>query len=649
MKKILILILLPFYLFAWQMEADKIIVSKTNTDVITHIDFRKPFSTTPLVFTLMDDLGDPSSSLRIINISTTGFDIYTVEPDGETGVHKRMIDIPYIAIEEGIHSFPNGEIIIAGKINTNNFQSKLISGSSYSSISINGTSNPVVLGQIQTRNNERSDKIVPGSPSRPWITTVINNVTSSSFNIALERSETTIGSLIQNEIVAYLAMNGNINSGDNYFASSNNKKIEFETIHTSTNIAGWDDGFTQFNFAKSYVDPIAAATKNSRNDADGGWLRRGSINSTNIQLTIDEDTSNDNERSHLGLEKASIIIFSEPFDVNFNAPSGSANLIINEIMYREENLGAKNDEFIELYTKTGGEIRGYILSDQDSFVYEFPSINLNSGDYVIVHSGSGTNTSLGNIHHFYADSSPIWDNDGEDVILLKPSNIDVTVLSDGKTVNAFPYDFVEYSGGNGDSIPVSMKNITLSWSSTYGGELGGAAKTESISLSPNGIDSNKAGCWEITASGNASNNSCSNYLQTVSTDPNGDRNSQGNSNTLNAEMSVLKTSIILSDGISASNPKRIPGSIIRYCFDVKNVGKANADNVILKDTMLNNLIYIKSGQIIQDISLNCNCYALTDSSGTISGQEVSVNIGTITGTSNTSTAKSCVYIEASIN
>jgi len=103
------------------MEADKITVKKTNGDVTTHIDFRKEFDVAPLVFTLMDDNGAGSASFRVVNVSTTGFDIYTVEPDGGNGPHAKMTKIPYIAIEPGTHQFPDGTQVVAGTIQTTKF------------------------------------------------------------------------------------------------------------------------------------------------------------------------------------------------------------------------------------------------------------------------------------------------------------------------------------------------------------------------------------------------------------------------------------------------------------------------------------------------------------------------------------------------
>ena len=47
---------------------------------------------------------------------------------------------------------------------------------------------PVVVAQVQTANNEEGT--VPSGASQPWLTTAVDSVTSSSFNVALESAET---------------------------------------------------------------------------------------------------------------------------------------------------------------------------------------------------------------------------------------------------------------------------------------------------------------------------------------------------------------------------------------------------------------------------------------------------------------------------
>jgi len=672
-KFTLLMLLLPMSIYAWKMEADIITVKRTKNDTITHINFRHTFDTKPLVFTLTDEKGSNPAALRVNNITTTGFDIYTVEPDGEDGPHAKMNNIPYIAIEPGDHKLPDGTRIIAKTISTKKYQAKLLSGSSWEHIDLSGfNTTPIVLGQIQTRVNERTDENVPDAVSQPWITTIINKVDSDGFDIALERSETKNGDLNSDETIAYLVMESGLNGDNHYFGSSDGTKVEYETIRSDEIIEGWDDGNYTVNFSKSYDNPVAVATKNTRNDNygffmagnDGGWLRRGDIENDHITLTVDEDRANDSERSH-PKERAGLLVFSEPFDADFDY-SEKADMKINEVMFRQTSNGSSNDEFVELYVSKAGDIKNYVISDQDCNFYRFPSCSVNKGDYVILHTGDGTNSCSGNVKHFYANKSPVWNDSNDDVLLLKPSQ-DVTTTTNqsscGKRVfNTKPFDYIAYGrnsvGGYVDDIPTSMNNVSVDWNYDYGSELkvDKNHKGLSIALTPNGIDSDKSACWEKTASGNASDNGCENYLPTSDTNPDAKLTySLGENNNAKPKMSIAKSSIAIDDPVNGTtNPKRIPGATVRYCFTVKNSGNADAGDVAISDTLDGNnrdkLIYVKSGKgdIINNTD-NCtpsDCKAITDTSGNYDSDTKKVDINLANPFS--SNSHQCAYIETTV-
>lgn len=59
-----------------------------------------------------------------------------------------------------------------------------------------------------------------------------------------------------------------------------------------------------------------------------------------------------------------------------------------------------------------------------------------------------------------------------------------------------------------------------------------------------------------------------------------------------AAISVAKISSILSDGVSITNAKAIPGSTARYCFTVSNAGPSLATNVVASDVIPTNLTYV---------------------------------------------------------
>jgi len=646
-------------LHAWKMEAGVITVEKTTGDITTQITFKQAFDVPPLVFVLMDDHGGDPGTFRVTNVSTTQFDIYTVEPTGEDGPHAKMTSIPYIAIEPGEHTFPDGTKILAQTINTQKFQSKLLSGDSWETISLSGfITDPIVLGQIQTRANERTDETVPDAVSQPWMTTAIKDISSGEFKIALERSETTDGTLSSDEKIAYLVIDSGLNGGNHYFGANDGRKISYETIRSDDFIKGWDNGDYQVDFSTTYHDPVVVATKNTREGVDGGWLRRGDIDDSYITLQVDEDRANDSERGHT-TERAGILIFSDPFSVNFISSSGVAELKINEVMYNETVTGTDNDEFVELYVVDGGDIEGTILSDQDQHFYRFPSCSVATGDYVIMHTGSGTNSCGGNVHHFYQGVDEYWNNSKDDVLLLMPE-MDVTTTtqaSDPKVFNAIPYDYIAYGslGGAVDDIPSSMHGSSIGWDESHVTELDNAGDGVSIALTPNAIDGDTALCWEFSASGNASDNSCTGYIPTRDTNSDaGQTNSITMSNTAMPNMSITKTSIVTNDPVNAnSNPKRIPGATIRYCFTVDNTGEGDAEDATITDSLIGNgkenLSYVQAGSLIQDIATACDCAAISTTNGTISGDDVTIVIGDINGTNDTSHSRGCAYIQTTID
>ncbi len=581
------LLMIQTQLFAWKMEADKITVLNTTGNTTTSITFRQTYDTTPLIFLLATDRGSDPATLRVKNVTTTGFDVYIVEPDGNDGPHARMTSVPYIAIEPGVHTLPDGTQIVAQSISTQAYRAKLLAGSSWDTVSLSGFSTtPAILAQIQTANSERVDTPVPSAVSRPWMSIALRGVSSTGFQIALERSETTLGTLNSNEEIAYLAIDSALSGSNHYFGSSTADRIWYESIRSTDTIAGWDNSAAGYNiaFSTAYPDPIAVATKNSRDGGDGGWLRRRSISSSSISLVVDEDLANDTERAHT-TERAGVVIFSEPFDVEF-IYNTTAAMSINELLYNEVTTGVNNDEFIELYVTSSGDLNGFVLTDQDTNFYRFSSLSVNVGDYVIVHLGTGVDSSAGSIHHLYKNSTTILNNNNDDVVLLKPAQ-DVSILADNTAFNAEPMDYVAYGrnsvGSNVDAIPVSMNLITLSYSYTFGTELTGAVNGESISLTPNAIDSDQARCWERTTSGNAGNNGCAGYIPTRATDATY-LHSQTQSNTAMPNIILSKSALPTYDPVNATiNPKAIPGSIIEYTIAARNEGAGAANNISIAD------------------------------------------------------------------
>jgi uncharacterized repeat protein (TIGR01451 family) len=64
-----------------------------------------------------------------------------------------------------------------------------------------------------------------------------------------------------------------------------------------------------------------------------------------------------------------------------------------------------------------------------------------------------------------------------------------------------------------------------------------------------------------------------------------------------ASLSVTKISSVVSDGVSASNPKAIPGATIRYCVTVTNNGTGTASAISVADVLTPELTYVPGSMV----------------------------------------------------
>ncbi len=91
-----------------------------------------------------------------------------------------------------------------------------------------------------------------------------------------------------------------------------------------------------------------------------------------------------------------------------------------------------------------------------------------------------------------------------------------------------------------------------------------------------------------------------------------------------ATLTVTKTSTVISDPFNGvTNPKRIPGAVVRYSIVVTNSGAANATNVVVRDGIPANTTYAAS-------TITLNAVGQTDAGGDDSGDMGATNPGEVT-------------------
>ena len=286
-----------------------------GSPVWTSVSFIDAFDVPPVIVVLATTQGSDPSALRVRNVTTTGFEVVAVEPSANDGPHVAM-DAAYLAVEPGAHQFADGTRIVAQTHTTTSFVSRAI-GSTWDTVNYVASLNsaPAVVASINTANNETGAP--PGSSSVPFLAVAMQSTTSpSTLQLALERAESTAGSVTFAETIGLVAIDGGISTT---FMDRMGASITLQALRTAANIRGYNDGCFTNNWSSAFTaPPVAVASQITRFGNNGGWLRRCSLSAFTIGLTVDEDTDSDSERSHTG-EAAALIAASANFHASFDA------------------------------------------------------------------------------------------------------------------------------------------------------------------------------------------------------------------------------------------------------------------------------------------------------------------------------------------
>lgn len=342
----------------------------------TSVPFPNAFDETPVVFSLMTgDEPDPSA-LRIRNVSVDGFDIAAFKPEDETNVSAET-SVDYVAIVPGEHVLPNGDRFEVGSVLTNKVQGSVgETGWDVRDFSSTFSSAPALLTQIQTIANEPS--LDPTLPSVPWIVPAVSNLSSASFDLALDTVRTTSGSINKLENYAYFAATDNSNG---QLTATDGTVIEYEMQLSDEGIAGLANGCYTTDFLNENATPYVLASQAQRDGSDGGWVRRCSVNTTSVGLQIDEDVNG--TRSHVS-ERAGIFVFSDAFEaaldfVDHYAISHSGNAVTCEA----EAVAVIAHNSVDEASPTGGAtIRITATSSTPGWLAADATWNLKFGDGV---------------------------------------------------------------------------------------------------------------------------------------------------------------------------------------------------------------------------------------------------------------------------
>lgn len=252
--------------------------SPGENDPIT-ITFDEPLTDPVIALSATSNGGHPFS-LRVTDITydtdgnATSFTFIIEEWEYLDGPHPATETINWIAVEEGVHSLPDGRVIEAGTTSATH---------ATSSVSLAGgfADPPVILTSVMSENDTTT---VDSDPL---------NVTASGFDVRLQEEEGQDG-IHAAETVGYIAIQA---GGD---ASSGTAAV-FDGVNHTTHTLSLGDTFTQ---------GVVVAETQTINGGNTATVMIDGQTSSTVGVFVEEEQSADSEMNHID-ESIGVVTFED--------------------------------------------------------------------------------------------------------------------------------------------------------------------------------------------------------------------------------------------------------------------------------------------------------------------------------------------------
>lgn len=228
---------------------------------IIRIDFTEPLENA-VIHLSSTNKGGNEFSLRVISVDENGFTFSLEEWEDEDGPHPATETINWIAIEEGVHTLPDGRVIEAGTTTATDAASAVSLSGSYSSA-------PVILTNVMSANDP---DVVDSDPF---------NVTSTGFDLQLQEGSLSDG-VNTGETVGWIA----VTAGGDGSAGYASLHDGLETSNNSFDLGGTLSNGAVFGETQSMNGTDAGNVVISNATIDG--------NPGSIVAKFDEETGDGN-------------------------------------------------------------------------------------------------------------------------------------------------------------------------------------------------------------------------------------------------------------------------------------------------------------------------------------------------------------------
>ena len=248
----------------FQMEAGEVALNHNWKQVA----FAKTFVNPVVVASALSLNGSHPSTLRIDNVTSTGFDISVQEWDYLDGWHTNET-VGYIVMEAGTHTLPNGSQVAAGTFTTDKTGAfeKITFAQPFNQ-------NPVILSSVNSFNEPDT---VAGR---------MRNISTTSFEYQMQEEEA--GSDGHGtETIAYIAWEPSM---------GNIEGMLYEVGKTADAVTHSE---SSISFAQSFeTAPVFVAAMQTRDGSDPSSIRWSNLTPQGVKVNIEEEQSKDDEQTH---------------------------------------------------------------------------------------------------------------------------------------------------------------------------------------------------------------------------------------------------------------------------------------------------------------------------------------------------------------
>lgn len=266
-----------------QLLYDTISLAANGSGAWQKVAFSKAFAEAPIVVAQPLSFNDEApATIRIRNVSETGFEIRVREWDYQDGKHGAET-IAYMAATEGLHDL-KGIIVQAGRADK--------VGDSFTYIYFEesfGEKTPVVLAS-QTTDKQAAPTVIR-----------LNNISATRFQVRLQEEEDSAdGGYHTSEAVDYIALSPG--------AATLNKKRIFVSRTEGALSHQWREAAFDTSFTAA---PFLLAAAQTAQHGDPAVLRYRNLEPTKVSLLLQEETSRDTELN-TGQEALGMVVIGKP-------------------------------------------------------------------------------------------------------------------------------------------------------------------------------------------------------------------------------------------------------------------------------------------------------------------------------------------------